>query len=69
MPNNSTPMGFWLALPMYFQECVMLAGRRDTMPCQPPALAQERMASGANPATIRKNCSTSLYMALVRPPR
>ena len=39
------------------------------MPCQPPALAQDRIASGAKPATIRKNCSTSLYMALVRPPR
>ncbi len=60
MPNSSTPMGFWLALPIYFQECVILAGRRETMPCHPPALAQASIARGANPATIRKNCSTSL---------
>ena len=32
----------------------------DAMPLQPPAFATAMMASGENPSTIRKNCSTSL---------
>ena len=60
MLNTSTPMGFWLASPMYFQLCVITDGRRDSIPDQPPALATDMMASGANPSTIRKNWRTSL---------
>ena len=45
---------------MYCQECVITGGSRDAMALHPPAFISDRMASGANPSTIRKNCSTSL---------
>ena len=37
-----------------------MALSRCEMPPQPPAFETERMASGAKPATISRNCSTSL---------
>ncbi len=60
MPNTSTPMGFWLALDMYRQLCVITGGRRDWMPLHPPAFSTAMMASGVKPSTMRKNCRTSL---------
>ncbi len=60
MPKISTPIAFSVGLPMYFQACVIFAYRRAFMPSHPPALATERIASGANPITISRNWRTSL---------
>jgi hypothetical protein len=62
-------MGLSLALAVYFQACVITGSRRLFMPSHPPAFMIERIARGENPATISRNWRTSLYIALVRPPR
>ena len=59
-PNASTPIGLVDALPKPLQACVNAGGSVARMPCQPPASRNPRYTSGRNPATIRKNCSTSL---------
>src|SRR6202050_5837156 len=69
IPKISTPMGFSVGLPIYVHACVMLAGRRATMPDHPPAFMTERLGRGANPSAMGRNCRTSLYIALVRPHR
>src|SRR5258708_11791180 len=67
--NASTPIGFEDGLPRLLHRWVYFWSMRETIPAQPPAFCVARIASGAKPRTIRKNCSTSLYIALVRPPR
>ena len=59
-PNALTPMGFVEALPSPIQAWVKPGGTVRTMPDQPPASRRPRYTSGAKPATIRKNWSTSL---------
>src|SRR5919109_2953195 len=68
-PNHSTPTGLVDACPMNAQlwvyapganpEAVAWSASRDTSPDQPPTARRPRNTSGANPSTIRKNCSTS----------
>src|SRR5205085_6016068 len=77
-PNHSTPTGFCDALPIVRQACVYASGGNPRAaesveswadsPCQPPTAVRPSQTSGKKPNTIRKNCSTSLYIALVRPP-
>ncbi|MBA7579475.1 hypothetical protein ES708_21346 [subsurface metagenome] len=72
-------MGFEPVLPMYFHEWIQAppsypfrtatSTRLSCSPSHPPMFISPRITSGANPITIRKNCSTSLYIADVSPPR
>src|SRR3954464_5140599 len=59
-PNTSTPSGLVDALAMPRHECVSASGIDWRMPDQPPTSLRPRYTSGTKPATIRKNCSTSL---------
>src|ERR1043166_5040972 len=69
-PNHSTPIGFDEGEPMNFQDslhapdakpfAVATVASRTCSPDQPPTSINPRNTSGANPKTIRKNCSTSL---------
>ena len=59
-PIHSTPSGLVLACSMPRQEWVMLAGSVCLMPCHPPTFRRPIQTRGKKPATIRKNCRTSL---------
>ena len=59
-PKTSMPIGFVSGLPIPRQECVSAIGSVCWRPCQPPTSRRPTYTSGTKPATIRKNCSTSL---------
>src|SRR5688500_18055598 len=62
-------MGLASALPIYFQACVSSGCNTAFILSQPPASCKAMMTNGDKPNTIKKNCNTSLYTALVNPPR
>ena len=73
-PNISDPAlvpnGLVEALPIPFQTCSKLVpSRLCLIPSHPPTLCRPIYTKGAIPSTIKKNCNTSLYTALVKPPR
>ena len=57
---NGTPIGLSAACSMPFHECMNPAGAFSVSPCRPPIFLSPSQTSGRKPATIRKNCSTSL---------
>ena len=59
-PNHSTPSRFVCALLIPTHECTKLGSSLAFSPDHPPTLFNPSQLSGKNPATIRKNCTTSL---------
>src|SRR5690349_12767355 len=63
------PNGLAFASPIYFQAWVYWGGSDALILDHPPASCRATITSGVKPITMRKNWSTSLYTALVSPPK
>src|SRR4029077_5927234 len=59
-PNHSTPSRLVCALLIPTHECTKLGSSFAFSPDHPPTLFNPSQLSGRNPATIKKNCTTSL---------